>query len=289
MTDLDVGRVRAFVSAAEHGSFTRAAAAMFITQQALSKRIAVLEGAGGPLFARQPGGVRLTERGRAFLPVAERLMAAHEAAIAALSAAPVPSLRVDVWGTIQAPALQVGRFASTHPEASVEVSYRKSLPKSLRALQSGEIDAAFGNVPHLGQALPHDLEAEPVLEEVIAGLVHRDDPLSEVTLEAARARGLWFPGQGASPELVSYMRWVGELLQVPVDMHGSNASLALIHETLHSRGAGAIGMTGRDWAMPASLEFRVVPAPVIPAYQWWLVRRRGWQHPVLNALRDWLR
>lgn len=157
------------------------------------------------------------------------------------------------------------------------------------SLQDDEIDVAFGNVPHLGRTLPEELDAQPVLHEVIAGLVVSDDPLTEVTLEAARSRGLWFPGEDASPELVNYMRWVGTTLQVPVSTTGSNSSLALIHEVLARRQQPAIGMTGRDWPQPAGGRMRVIEAPVIPPYEWWLVHRRGWQHPVLDELLEFLR
>jgi hypothetical protein len=58
--DLDIGQVRALVVASESGSFGRAAAQLYMSQQALSKRIARLETSLGTLFTRSPGGVTLT-------------------------------------------------------------------------------------------------------------------------------------------------------------------------------------------------------------------------------------
>lgn len=40
--DLDVAQVRAFVAAADHANLTRAAAELYLSQQALSKRLARL-------------------------------------------------------------------------------------------------------------------------------------------------------------------------------------------------------------------------------------------------------
>lgn len=58
-------RIRYFLKAAETGSFSLAAQSMFISAQALTKQINVLEQElGGKLFERTPHGVRLTGFGR---------------------------------------------------------------------------------------------------------------------------------------------------------------------------------------------------------------------------------
>ena len=75
--DLDLTQVRAFVAAAEQLHFGRAAAQLFLTQQALSKRIARLERAlGEQLFVRGARGVELSDAGRRFLPHVRQLPAA---------------------------------------------------------------------------------------------------------------------------------------------------------------------------------------------------------------------
>src|SRR5690606_15629664 len=62
-------RLRAFVAVAEEGSFTGAAAATTTPQPVLSRRVASLEHElGGPVFDREPRGVRLTTLGQAVLP-----------------------------------------------------------------------------------------------------------------------------------------------------------------------------------------------------------------------------
>ncbi|ATG75809.1 LysR family transcriptional regulator [Zobellella denitrificans] len=78
-----------FEAVARHGSFTRAAAELCLTQSAVSKQIKVLEGSLGlVLFERQPRGIALTRAGQALfgeLPPllqqlqrsVERLKAAH--------------------------------------------------------------------------------------------------------------------------------------------------------------------------------------------------------------------
>ncbi len=74
---MELAQLRAFLEAAERGSFRRAAEALFLTQPSLSARVHALEEElGVSLFHRMGRGVRLTEMGRAFLPYAERAMEA---------------------------------------------------------------------------------------------------------------------------------------------------------------------------------------------------------------------
>ena len=69
-------RLRVFAQVAQLGSFTAAAKALGVSQPAVSQHIAELEKyAGGQLFERGRGSVRLTARGRTFLTHAEGILA----------------------------------------------------------------------------------------------------------------------------------------------------------------------------------------------------------------------
>lgn len=72
---IDIPQVEAFVAAAAHRSFAKAAASLFLTQPSVSIRVQALEGAlGQRLFERTGRGVRLTRAGTVFLPIAERVL-----------------------------------------------------------------------------------------------------------------------------------------------------------------------------------------------------------------------
>jgi len=72
---MDISAYRAFISVAELGTFSKAAEHLYITQPAVSKRIALLEDQlGSKLFDRVGKRVMLNEAGRALLPIAERIM-----------------------------------------------------------------------------------------------------------------------------------------------------------------------------------------------------------------------
>lgn len=86
---LDLESVRLFALVAEYGNLTRAAEAAGTVQPVVSQRIKSLEAVlGRRLLDRSPRLVRLTEAGTAFLDHARTLLAAHEAAIAAVDIVP---------------------------------------------------------------------------------------------------------------------------------------------------------------------------------------------------------
>jgi DNA-binding transcriptional LysR family regulator len=73
---LDPTVLRAFCSVAEHGSLTRASAALEVGQSVLSRRIAALErDLGVPLFHRNGRGVIATEAAERLLPRARAILA----------------------------------------------------------------------------------------------------------------------------------------------------------------------------------------------------------------------
>jgi DNA-binding transcriptional LysR family regulator len=89
--DLDVGQVRAFVAVVDELNFGRAAERLYLTQQALSKRVMRLEQTlGVRLLDRGHHAVRLTDAGNGFLPHGRRLLAVADAGWAAASAGERP-------------------------------------------------------------------------------------------------------------------------------------------------------------------------------------------------------
>ena len=72
---MDIHALQAFTAVAETGSFSRAAELLFLTQPAVSKRIAGLEQEfDRRLFDRVGRRVDLTEAGHALLPHAQRIL-----------------------------------------------------------------------------------------------------------------------------------------------------------------------------------------------------------------------
>ena len=79
--DVHVRDLRYFLAVASHGSFTRAAEELYVSQPALSKQVRALEKQlRADLFERAPREVRLTRAGRELVPHAEGIVTAWESA-----------------------------------------------------------------------------------------------------------------------------------------------------------------------------------------------------------------
>ena len=72
-------QLRIFLAVAEHGSFTAAAKALFVSHSTTSRAVAALERElGAPLFLRHGRSVSLTKAGEMLRPEAERILVLME-------------------------------------------------------------------------------------------------------------------------------------------------------------------------------------------------------------------
>jgi len=130
MTDVSVpqlAQLQAVVEVARHGTISRAAEALFVSQPALTARIQGLERTlGSPLFARGRHGSRLTEAGRAFLPYAERALAAMQRgreAVAEVASGSGGRLTIGAAPAVSTYVLptMLHRFQADHPGVHLSV------------------------------------------------------------------------------------------------------------------------------------------------------------------------
>lgn len=110
--DLEIDLLRAFVAVAAHRNFTRAAQSVGRTQSAVSLQIKRLEDiVGKRLFDRSRQSVSITHVGETLLVYANRILAAHDAALShiqqleAAGVVRIGSLHPPIW-TILAPLYQ---------------------------------------------------------------------------------------------------------------------------------------------------------------------------------------
>jgi DNA-binding transcriptional LysR family regulator len=287
--DLDLAQVRAFVAVVDHAHFGRAAAALSLTQQALSKRVGRLEAALGPLLLRRRDGAVPTEAGARFLPAARRLLEVADRAVAEAREAPAPPLRVDVWGELQSPARAMRSIALDHPSLVVELSMRRDLAKAVAALERHEVDLVFGDASRLQQPLPDALVAERVLTDEIGLLVNENSVWAEREVLAPMVLDrIWFPLAGSSPELRAFAEEYARTVGVELIPIGANVGLAeLVRRVVTD--PEIVTCVVLDWPLTGVSGVRVLRLDPPPRYPWYAVWRRGDDHPALPLVQRELR
>lgn len=140
--------MRYFVAVAERGSFTRAAADLYVAQQAVSQQVKALESAlGVRLLRRDSRQVELTAEGAVFLADCKRILAAADRAVRRVQAAAhgeagqisLAYTLTTAYHTV--PAL-LARMAQRYPQLTVHARevFAGDIP---RLLQTEECDAAL--------------------------------------------------------------------------------------------------------------------------------------------------
>jgi molybdate transport repressor ModE-like protein len=145
---LDVRRLRVLQEVAERGSFSAAADALSYTQSAVSQQIAALEReAGTTLLQRRPGGVRLTDAGRALVEHTQAVLARladAERELAAIAGLRGGRVRMASFPTAGATLVTraVSIFSRRHPE--VDLSLKEGEPEeTVPRLRRGEFELAL--------------------------------------------------------------------------------------------------------------------------------------------------
>jgi len=162
---MDLRRVRYFLTVAEKGSISGAAAVLHVAQSAVSRQIRLLEeDTGGPLFNRSVAGVELTESGLMFLERARFIL--HELQSATQDVSDfnrgMRGFNPDVRGTVRMSATPTvgqalyGRiaqdFRKRFPLVRLELT-ESPTEDALHRLSAGTIDMAIvsdpGNQDHI--------------------------------------------------------------------------------------------------------------------------------------------
>lgn len=181
---LDMRRLQIFTAVAEHGSFTAAAEALFMTHSAVSQQMALLERQLGlPLMIRGPRGVELTGAGKVLAERSTVLLGSItgiEQEMRDLSAEHT-SVRLAAFPTAGADLIPrvVRDYQERHPGVRVE----------LRSVHAADITACLREgAVHLGLVWDYDfaprtfgadIERVHLSDDPLCALFPRDHPLAE--------------------------------------------------------------------------------------------------------------
>ena len=148
--NLDIGLLRAFAVVADQRSMTAASKVLHLTQGAVSQQIARLETlTGGPLLARDRGGLRLTPSGERLLGKARRLLALNDEIWTEINSGTIDGpvrlgVPYDLVGTCFAPVLKA--YAGACPQVELSLACGSS-DELTRRLVRGELDVAVLEQP----------------------------------------------------------------------------------------------------------------------------------------------
>lgn len=180
MLHLTIRQLNVFAAVARHRSFSKAAAALHLSQPAVSMQVKQLEeSAGLPLFEQMGKKIFLTEAGREMFhysrAVAEQLDEL-ENVLARMKGLDSGQLNITVVGTANYFALQLlASFSRRHSGITInlDVTNRESL---LNQLANNEIDLAIMGKPPEDQ----DLTAESFLENPLVVIAPPSHALADV-------------------------------------------------------------------------------------------------------------
>nr|WP_321455157.1 LysR substrate-binding domain-containing protein [uncultured Cohaesibacter sp.] len=278
--------VKAFEAAARNGSFARAAAELNVTPTAVSQHIKGMEAwLGEVLFERHANGVELSQRAKALLPEATRLLdeiassfppiAEEIHTVSVMISAPKPFS--DGW---LGPHL--ADFQNENPGITVFLD-QEIKPAHLE--RHGAIDLMISQVPATGDGLLSELLFEdsiiPVCTEQyrdLMGLEHPDRWKSATLLHDSSWEKDW-PLWGKvnlryELDWSSGPRFPNHWLAVEAARQGRGIAMAhtiLVAEHLADHSLVALGKEPAD-----------------TAESYYLVRRRGHRSPAAIQLRAWL-
>jgi DNA-binding transcriptional LysR family regulator len=289
MTDeLDPRLLRYFVAVAEELHFTRAAARLYVAQQALSRDIGRLERQlGVRLFTRTTRRVALTREGERLLVRARELLALYDQTLEELHGLDHGRpLLVDLLAEGHAPVRVLRAARQRAPGAEVVARFHGGFGVALERLLAGRLDVAFGRSEGLGRPLPAQLARRLVRLEPLALLLPQEHPLAAldaVPLDALRGTRVDVSaGNERAPEWVDLgVRLLAAFGAEPSPPHPHAAGL---EETVrHLRAEGLPILTLLERPLAPGVVVRPLTDPVA-LYPWTMVYDRELRHPGLDAL-----
>ncbi|MCT2591291.1 LysR family transcriptional regulator [Streptomyces sp. N2-109] len=285
--ETDPRLLRAFVTVAEELHFTRAAARLFVAQQALSRDIRRLEGEwGATLLLRTTRRVTVTPEGERLLPYARAVLAAHDALAAAVSAADRPLL-VDVAAPVSTGQRVLDAARLGAPGVEFVARFHSGLAGASADLLAGRLDVSFGRVaglaPHVLAGLDHTL----IRYERVAVLLPEDHPLAGLpAIPLSRLAGETLYAGAGNADTTEWTDFARALFA------GRGIALAAPFPKLEGEEEFTRVVRKQGWSVLASEVFIGVPGMVLrpltdpvalaPVS---LVWRRGLRHHGLEVLR----
>ncbi|SPF03134.1 LysR family transcriptional regulator [Streptomyces sp. MA5143a] len=279
--------LRAFLAVVDELHFTRAAARLYIAQQALSRDVRRLERElGVELFVRTTRQVALTPDGERLVPYARRVLEAQDALVGAFRQA--RPLLVDLNSPGLATGVRVLRRArELVPDVELLARYESGLTYAAAEILAGRLDVSFGRFAGLDPAVRARLAQQPVRYEPMAVILPEDHRLAALdAVPLAELRGETVYAGAGNPRTPEWTELARELFA------GRGIDLAPAVPLVVGEEEFARVMAKTRTPVLAVVDFPPMPRSVlrplvdpVPLSPVSLVWRKGFTHPGLDALR----
>ena len=285
--DLDVRSLRYFVAVAEELSFTRAAARLYVAQQAISREIRRLEDQMGTrLFVRTTRHVTLTADGERLLVRARDLVALHDQILDELGSSSRPIV-LDLLseGRLTGPKILEATRAAA-PERDFRGRYGHGVGAALRLLQAGKLDIALGRADWRSHQLPSAIATQRVRWEPLAVLLPATHPLASLSVvPVAALAGSEIDVNPADPEAPEWSDLVVQFLELSGALATAPhlAAVGLENQADHLVRQGIPILTSVDHIDVPGGVLRPLVDPV-PMFSWSIIWRRGTDAGVVRAI-----
>jgi len=185
---MELDNLKAFTHVAEHGSFSRAAESLFITQPAVSKRVAGLESElNTRLFDRIGHKITLTTAGNALLPRARQILLDVEdskRAVTNLSDSVSGPLIIGTSHHIGLHRLPpvLRHYTRTYPDVNLDIRFMDSEKACTRVLH-GDLEMGIVTLPLEPDV---DLKLSTIWEDPLVIVCHPEHKLTSLKKISAR-------------------------------------------------------------------------------------------------------
>jgi LysR family transcriptional activator of glutamate synthase operon len=250
---MELDQLRSFVAVAEVRSFTRAASLAHLTQPAISRQIARLEGElGVRLFERYGRHVECTPDGKLLLPLAKAIVARADDAVRMMREhAGAVSSRVSVGstGTVFAHLLSpiLASFIKTYPKIHLDLIERDDTLLE-EMVFNGELDCAIVTAWGSSRAATTHLLTEEIL--LVIRRDHRAAGRPSVALAELADESFLLPGHSLNTAnlLMDACRRAGFEPKVPYRANYLELSKALVRQGL------GVALLPRMFVLPETMD-----------------------------------
>ncbi len=287
--DINLHQLHIFQAVAEHGSYSRAASALYLSQSGVSLQVKALEQSIGlPLFEKVGRTLHLTEAGRELLTYSERIFALLDETrlvMEELSGGRRGTVKVAASTTagiyVVPPAL--GAFHRDYPDVKLTLDVVNRLTVQKHLLDN-EVDlAVMGLIED-----PHDLEVAQFVPNELVVIASPQHPLAQrkqTSLEELSRETFLLREAGSGTRIDTQRFFETRDLNIRVGME-LRSSGAIKQAVAAGLGIAVMPLAAIELELAVG-RLAVLDVEGFPVHRHWYLARRAGSHPSAAASALW--